>query len=191
MLLSRPDDARLELFYGSFLAQAGDVQGGREHLEKAHALSPMKQAISFELALNIYMRAGESDKAIGLLKEAFNSAPAFREAAIYYAIVLMYAGQLDTADAVLTQSFGNAIVDDDRLLRTYADTKRFDRAIEVLKLRVQNKPTDAQARISLAATYKEIGDLPQTIAVLRQAKIDFPQYASNIDEIATQLGVTL
>jgi O-antigen ligase/tetratricopeptide (TPR) repeat protein len=191
LLRARPGDARLELFYGSFLTMAGNTQEGMKHLNYAHELSPNKQTIAFELGVNGYLRAGDLPHALPLLKQAYESASAYPEAAVYYSMALLYAGKLQESDAVLTKTFGTIIVDDNRLVAVYADAKMFDRVIAIWQLRISKDKADPQKRASLAAAYKDAGSPSDAAQVIRQAIQDLPQYTAQFTDVAKQLGLVL
>jgi len=191
LLESRPNDARLELFYGSFLSQLGKADEGRQHLLKARDLSPNKQTVLFELGVNSYLRSGDTANAIAILKKAYELAPEYAEAALYYAMGLIYAGDTAAADALLTKQYGTTVVDDNRLISAYIDSKQFTKAIAILKVRVEKNPSDPQSRVTLASAYKSAGDNANAAQTLRDAIRDFPQYASDLQGVASQLGITL
>jgi tetratricopeptide (TPR) repeat protein len=170
---------------------AGNTQEGMKHLNYAHELSPNKQTIAFELGVNGYLRAGDLPHALPLLKQAYESASAYPEAAVYYSMALLYAGKLQESDAVLTKTFGTIIVDDNRLVAVYADAKMFDRVIAIWQLRISKDKADPQKRASLAAAYKDAGSPSDAAQVIRQAIQDLPQYTAQFTDVAKQLGLVL
>lgn len=86
-------DARYQLFLGSFLNQLARYNPASAdeaivHLEKAHELSPKKQAILFELG-SAYYNKKDTAKAEEMFKQAYELAPEYLEAENYYVQVLM------------------------------------------------------------------------------------------------------
>lgn len=191
MLEERPNDARLELFMGAFLDQVGAYDKALPHLLKARELSPNKHWIMFELAINNYAQSGNTAKAVETAKQAFDLTPHYREARMFYAMALILHGEQAKADALLTEGFGTTVINDNRLLNAYVQTKQFARAAAIWKLRAEATPDDIQTLVSYAVAQKEAGDLPGAIATLRVAAQRAPQYREQIESIATQLGGTL
>lgn len=87
-----PFDARYQLFAGSFLARVGQLDKGIEYLEKAHALSPKKQAILFDLGSTYYNKK-DMVKAEAAFKEAYDLAPEYGEAKKLYVQILEMNGK--------------------------------------------------------------------------------------------------
>lgn len=183
-LQERKDDARMELFYGAFLDQLKDFDGARPHLEKAHALSPKKQTILFELGINNYLQSGNNAAGVAALKEAFELEPAFPEARIIYAIALMGLGDAAQSDELLIEGFGSVIIDDNRLLRAYTDMKRYDRVVQIWQLRVQTAPNNLDNQASLALAYKAAGNPAAGMNVLREIDKKAPQYHDTLVKMA-------
>ena len=192
ILLERKNDARLELFYGAFLDQAHEFDDARTHLEKAHALSPSKQAILFELGINNYLQSGKIAEGVGALKTAYELEPSFREARIMFAIALMSVGDATSGDKLLIDGFGSVIVDDARLLRLYTETKQFDRVLAVWQLRATKDPNNLDTQASLALAYKAAGNPAAGLAILREIDKKAPQYHDTLVKMAKdEFGATL
>jgi len=91
-----PLDARYQLFAGGFLARVGQLDKAIEYLERAHALSPKKQTILFDLG-SAYYNKKDMAKAEAAFKEAYNLAPEYGEAKKMYIQILEAVGK--TAEA--------------------------------------------------------------------------------------------
>ena len=152
LLLSRPGDARLELFAATFLSQFGQTSAALEHLAKALEYSPRKQQIQIQLGLTL-IQAGNAQEGLTYLKQAYEAATENTSALVFYATGLYYAGQYAAADALLTERFGSAVVDNAQLMQMYMNLKLYDRAIAVWKLRVAASPSDVQQHLGLASVY--------------------------------------
>lgn len=185
-LKERPQDARLELIFASFLAQNGKLAEALQHLEAARASSPLKQRILFQTGITL-IQGGAVEQALVPLKEAFELEPRYDQARIYYVAGLFYASRGVEADALLVERFGTTVVDNEQLLGVYADTKQYERVIGIWQLRVQNNPTDAQTHIGLATAYFTAGDNESAIAELqRAAQLDL-SLATQIQAIISQI----
>ncbi len=95
-----PDDARYQVFAGSFLLQAGRVDQALPYLIKAQELSPKKQAILFQLGSAYYAQKDKA-KAEEMFKRAYELEPAYADAEKYYLQVLVADGKKDEAAKVL------------------------------------------------------------------------------------------
>ena len=83
-----PDDARYQLFMGSFLNRVGQTDEALGYLNRAHELSPTKQAILFELA-SVHYNKKDLKKTEEYFKQAYELAPEYAIARNYYIQILM------------------------------------------------------------------------------------------------------
>jgi tetratricopeptide (TPR) repeat protein len=162
-----PRDARLRMFIGGFLNRLGRHADALPHLETAHALSPAKQTIAFELA-NTYLSTGKHAEAVALLKHAFDDAPEFGAARVTYAAAAVYAGQVALADELIAASTDANTKTDERLVRAYFAAKQYSQVIALLKLRLEREPQNPQTHISLAAAYLSAGNRAAAIAEIQK-----------------------
>lgn len=95
-----PQDARYQLFTGSFFSRVGMFGQAIVYLEKAHALSPAKQTIMFELG-NAYYKNGNTAQAEQIFKQAYELAPEYDEARMFYAQILTANGKDSEAQKIL------------------------------------------------------------------------------------------
>lgn len=186
LLAERVDDARLELFMGAFLTQFRNYDEALAHLSRAQELSPRKQQIAFRLGL-LYLQQGETQKALATFKAAFELAPAYEEARVFYASALYYAGQSAEADTLLTERFGTVLVDNDQLLLAYSNTKQYDRVIGVLKGRVDKDPENLQRYLDLAGGYLASGDKERAISTLKEVARRDPAKAAQVQQFIAQI----
>lgn len=164
----QPNDARLQVFMGSFLNTFGAHDDSLVYLNKARSLSPNKQAILFELG-NSYLLNGKFEKALEVFKEAYELEKNFGQARRIYAIGAIYAGRNDIVEELLVPVYGTTIISDDRIVQAYFDTGQFDKVLAIWQLRVKNEPENPQYRVSLAATYLKIGNRISAISELEKA----------------------
>lgn len=77
-----PNNARYYFFAGGFYAQSGQEGLALKRLEKARELSPKKQGILFNLGA-VYFAKNQTEEAIAVFREAYESAPVFDQARNY------------------------------------------------------------------------------------------------------------
>lgn len=95
-----PNDARYQVFAGSFLLQVGQADQAISYLEKAAELSPKKQSILFQLG-SAYFALKDTAKAEELFKRAYELEPKYEDAERFYLQVLVAGGKRDEAARVL------------------------------------------------------------------------------------------
>ena len=177
---------RLELFAATFLGQFGQTQASLEHLKAALSYSPLKQQIKIQLGLTL-LQTGDTQGALVVFKETYESAPEFDSARVLYAAGLYFAGQNAQADALLKEKFGSTVVDNPQLLQMYMNLKLYDRAAAVWKLRLEATPNDAQMHLGLAAVYFAACKIPQVIAELKVIAKIAPQAAAEMSQLQKQI----
>jgi O-antigen ligase len=179
------NDAREHLFYGTFLQGIGDTKAAIAELEKARELSPAKQMILFQLGA-IYIGSGEVDRGLNYFKQAYEEDPSFPEARRLYALAALYAKNKPLSDRILGADRA-MLVNDDRFLNYYAETKQYDQVLEIWKARQLVSPNDKQTNISLAATYYFLGDRAMAIKVLKDFIARDPSFAKEGDDLIKQI----
>lgn len=182
-----PNDARLRLFLGGFFRQIGNSEEAKKELEFALGLSPKKQQIIFELGI-LEMNRGNTLGALELFKSAYDLEPRYDTARIFYASVLIRAGQAALAREILMERFKKGMPDDDILLKAYLDTRDYPSVIAIVKARVDLDPKNVKKLIQLAALYFESGDRMRAITTLQSAIAVDPSFKAQgeyyIQEIA-------
>ena len=186
LLKERPADARIDLFMAVFLSQFGKYDEALTYLQKALAESPQKQQILFQMA-SLSLAMGQADRALESAKTAFDLAPGYADARALYAAVLYYTGHGAEADQLLKDGFGTVLVDNDRLLQTYASLKMYDRIVGIWKVRVEKNPNDAQVHLGLASAYFQSGDNKNAIAELEKVSTLNASLAPQMQQLITQI----
>jgi len=186
LLEQRRDDARLELFMAIFLNQFGQHDEGLQYLKKALEHSPKKQHVLFQIGIT-ELQIGNTTQALPVLKEAYDLAPEFEAASVYYAAGLLYAGQRQQADALLQESFGTVLHDDPVLVQVYTNTGQYDRLIGIWAAKVEKDPTSVELRLGLANAYFVAGDKTGAIRELRQIATLRPSMASQVESLISQI----
>lgn len=171
-----PNDARIRLFFGTYLLQIGSLADARTELLAAHTLSPGKQQVLFELGA-LDASAGNYPAALSWLKQAYDSEPRFDGARTAYAAIAIQAGERALASSLLMPRFGTLTPDDNMLLSAYLSVKDYPSVLSILKGRVEKDPNSAQNHQQLAAGYLQAGDKADAIAELREAIRLDPSFA--------------
>lgn len=182
----RKNDARLELFMGVFYSQFGKSDEALVEFNKAVSHSPNKQQILFQAGVT-YLQRGDIQNALTLLKKAYELAPKYPDARILYATSLFYASRDAEADKLLTEGFGTVLYDDNRLVQSYTNLKKFDRVIGIWQARVAAKPGDSNTMMGLASAYFASGNIPKTIATLRAIEEADPTTKAQVEGIIGQI----
>lgn len=186
LLEERKGDARLELFFATFLGAAGATGEAMQHLEAALALSPQKQQIYIQIGMT-KLQSGDTEGALVAIKQAFDLEPHYDTARLFYAAALYSAGRTASADALLTERYGTAVVDDEQLLQLYVNLKLYDRAAAVWQARIAKDPNNVQLHLGLASMYFNAGREAETIAELRKIIQIQPTAAAEMEQLISQI----
>jgi tetratricopeptide (TPR) repeat protein len=182
----QPTDARLRVFYGSFLVQAGDRENALKHFEEAYRLSPRKQTIAFGLS-SFYLANGQFDKALTVMKQTFEGAPENNEARLIYAAVAIYSKNNKLVEDLLIPRYGTVAVPDQRIVQAYFDTNQFGPAETAALAMAKLQPNDTTPRLALAAIYLNSGHREKSIAELQKVVVINPSFKAQADEFIKQI----
>lgn len=175
-----PLDARFPLFLGVLQDAFGDYTAAAATLQKAHDLSPAKQEIYFQLGQNAWAR-GANQEALPYFKAAYDEAPAYTDAQIFYAAAAIRAGNMQLANQLLAPLIAADKAADSRILAAYFSVKALPQAIPIWQARVKAQPTDAQGYFTLAAIYFQLGEKAQAISTLKAAEAAVPDSATQVE----------
>jgi tetratricopeptide (TPR) repeat protein len=175
-ILDFPGDARIHVFYGSFLRLIGDLEGSVTQLSRAHELSPGKQSIEVELAL-AELQTGRLQDALTTARNSYERDMSYEMGRMVYVAILNYAKMTTEADAVLMEHYGTTVVDHDILVQTYTDTKQFKKALDIWKGRAEKNPESPEIQAQLARTYALSGDKASAIRIIEQLMQKYPEFA--------------
>lgn len=179
VLTQAPDDARLLVFYGSFLRQVGDTSAARTYIEKAHALSPEKQSILLEYGL-LEMTEGKYDAAAQHFERVYNSADQYARVHVLLANTYLMAGRKDEARALYSKYFGDEYPEDTSVASAYLRAGEYGHAVRIAELIAEHNPEPASYQF-LAGIYLEGKERDKAIAVLERAKQLDPRFAQEAD----------
>jgi O-antigen ligase/lipoprotein NlpI len=183
----RKHDARLELFAGVFLDAFGKYPDAYTNLQQALADSPKKQQILFETGIGNRIPAGDYKTAVDVLKKAYELDTDDVEALNNYAIALYYAGDTAQGDQLLSNHYGTTSPDSDALMQAFFATKQFNRAAAILSNRIAKNPANVQSWAQLAIVYYNAKNTPKAVEILKQAAQANPSYATQFNQLITQL----
>jgi len=181
-----PQYARFPFFLGIMFDHAGALDEGEKWLDRAHAASPNKQSIIFELGLNALAR-GANDEGLAYFKQAYDLAPAYSGARLYYAAALIRTGKDAEVDALLAPLIENGEAADARVASAYASRNQYDKIATIWTKYIELNPQNLQARITLAGAYYSAGNRSKSIQVLEDAKRALPESAAQIDQLIAQV----
>ncbi|XKT74482.1 MAG: O-antigen ligase family protein [Patescibacteria group bacterium UBA2163] len=181
-----PNNARLHMFFGSFLRQLGVYDQATEHIETAHELSPGKQSILFERAL-IELDQGNTEEALQFFKEAYELEPAYDRARIFYAATAIRADKQERADQLLIERYGTVDIDNSILLQAYIDTNQHEKVIAFALRQVENNPEDAQRWLELAAAYLNANQRTNAIEAIQKAIELNPQFKTQGEQYISDI----
>jgi tetratricopeptide (TPR) repeat protein len=181
-----PLDARFPLFLGIMFSSYGDMANAQKALSRAHELSPTKQGILFQQAA-VAEAQGDNVTTLQLLKTAFDLAPEYRDARLYYAAALIRAKQDAQADLILAPLIDSGNAADPRVAAAYASRNMYDKIAVLWTAHVAKNPDDMQGYFTLAAAYSAAGNKQQAIATLEAAVQQNPAIASQAEEFIKQI----
>lgn len=181
-----PLDARFPLFLGILFDSYGDHANAAASLARAHELSPRKQAILYQMAMNAEV-AGDASGALTLLKQAFELETSNNDARALYAAALIRAGNDTLADKVLQPVIASGGAANQQVLAAYMTKKRYDKVIAIWNPYVVANPADQQGYLTLAAAYYGAGDSARAIATLEALKTAVPSVAADVDVLIGQV----
>lgn len=168
-------ETRATFFYGSFLRVMDQPEAALPYLLRAHALSPNKQSILFEL-FHSYTALGQADRALAVAKQAYELAPEYGEAKKIYAAALERVGRRAEALELireLQEATGPELEVTDEMINEYIKSNQLDKALAAWQLRVRQNPTNPQYRFNLAAAYLVNNQPEEAITELQEAlKLD-------------------
>ncbi|MSU73964.1 hypothetical protein EXS56_02375, partial [Candidatus Kaiserbacteria bacterium] len=163
-----PLDARPALFLGMLHDTFGNYAAGAKAFEHAHALSPTKQSILYEMARNAQMR-GDVAGMMQYFKTAYELETKNVQARILYAAGAIAIKNDALANELLAPIIGAGEAADARITGAYLAQKRYDKIALVWEPYVKAHPENVQGYFTLAAAYYGMGERTKAIAALEAA----------------------
>ncbi len=176
-----PTDARYQIFAGTFFSKTGFPDEALKHLNIAKTLIPGKQAVYIELG-SAYLNKGDATSALQSFKQAYELAPGYTTGQIVYLIGAIYAGDSGVVNQMSSIIPESTLVTDDRITSALMNTKNYNALVQLLRRRIDLKPTDPQGYIGLSATYIKMGDKNSAIGVLRNLEATIPSSTDQAEQ---------
>ena len=181
-----PLDARFPLFLGILFDSYGAYPDAAQALATAHELSPRKQGILFQQAADAEAR-GDTASVLKFLKTAYDLAPAYKDARMYYAAALIKAGDEAQADAIIAPLAQTGDAADARIAAAYAAKGQYQKIASLWSAHVAAYPIDLQGYFTLAAAYYAAGDSAKAIATLQAAEKQDPSITAQAEQFIAQI----
>jgi tetratricopeptide (TPR) repeat protein len=181
-------DARYEVFAGNFYTIYGNIPEAVSHFEKAVELSPKKQTIIFQLGA-AYVSSRQYDKAVEVLKKAYELEPSYADALRYYATALMYAGR-EAEARKLFPAGTTAQAIDQAFLSVYADLGNWSKVAAILRGLIAADPNNMELRMNLVAAYFQAGNKAAAIATLREMIAVNPAFKEQGEKYIQEIQAT-
>ncbi len=185
-IASSPGNSRYLVFLGSLYNRAGQYDNAIAILKKAVEISPKRQMFYFELVTS-YINKGELKKAVETARKAFEMETSFGDARKIYALTLIYDGKADLAEKLIKEAYGSDVLADKRFVNAYIKINRMDRVLEIWKKLIEKNPKEVQYRMSLAATYFEMGEKSNAIQELKKTIELNPQLKTKLEGYIKQI----
>ncbi|MBI2024418.1 O-antigen ligase family protein [Candidatus Giovannonibacteria bacterium] len=166
-----PLDARSHLFLGTVYNAAGRRAQALQSFERALAASPKKQQIIF-LVAQFYVDDKKYDRAIELASNAVDSDPTYTDAVSNLITLAIFAEKDDVVKSRIEQLLSEKRVSAGNIrswASMYASLKKYKQSADLYKKAIELDPKDIQSRVSLAATYYEMGRSDLAIEEIKKA----------------------
>jgi tetratricopeptide (TPR) repeat protein len=174
---SKPGDARVHVFIGSFYRTTGQLEKAAEQMALARQFSPHKPSIIIQQGF-VDLSLGKEAESLVFFKEAFELEPRNLEAREYYAAALFYADKPEEAIALMdSDAAQERFAKSDFLLGAANEAGQTDFLISLFETRVKLDKGNAQTWATLAFLYHQKGDFGKAIAVLEEGKTAVPTFA--------------
>jgi O-antigen ligase/Flp pilus assembly protein TadD len=184
-VVKTPTDARLRVQYATGLRALGQQQKALEESGSALVLSPKKQTIMMERGFELW-EAGKKAEARDLFRAMYELDPSFKDLATYAAAGEIMVGNVDQGRKILTETFNTTHVDSEVLIVAYYEAKQYNDLVEVLKLRLLNRP-GPESYLRLASGYAVAGRFAEARATAQEAIQKHPEASREISAFIQKL----
>ncbi len=166
-VISSSGDIRYLLMLSSLYGSGGRIDDALVVINKAIDLSPKKQQLYFMKA-DFYLKQGKLTEAIDVLKEVYEIDKTFGEVAKNLAIVYLANKEIDKAEQLLEEHFGDIVILDKRLVNAYVGIGRFDRVRDIWERFVLSDPNNIDYHVKLAATHVQLNENKKALEILQE-----------------------
>lgn len=175
LIEQKPNDARLHVFLAGFYRNANRLDDAQQQIDRAHELSPRKQAIILEQGTVAGLR-GEYDEMNSQYQEAFELDTDNTLARSLYAISFIPLGDIAMVHEVATGTYFTDLATNNMALSMADRENENELLAELLTERIRVTPDDLQSRVSLAFVYYRTDNIPMAIETLNEARRDVPSF---------------
>jgi O-antigen ligase len=163
-----PTNLRTISFAAAFYMRFGQFDKALTYFKRAIDLSPRHQGAYLDLSQMLSMQ-GKYQEAEEVAKVGYELAPAYGDAALSYAIALVYQKKIDEAGKVLAPFAGSVMIYDSRLVNAYGNSRYYDKVIEVLNEKIAKGAASGRDYFSLAGAYSGLNNNAQAAAMIEKA----------------------
>ncbi len=177
-----PYDMRAKAFLATLLNMAGRPADSVKVVSEALALNDRRQQFYF-VAAEAHLNGGAPEQAIALLRKAYDIEPAYNEAAINLATVLILAGREAEAETFLLERFGSRVVGDEHYANAYAQRGNFLKSLAVWQEIVRKNPESPQYYAELGVALARAGRITDAVRAIEDAIRREPNFQANGEEL--------
>ncbi len=163
-----PTNVRMLSFAATFYSRFGEYDKALPLFEKALALSPKRQSIYSDF-VGTYIAMGNFARAEELAKTSYEFDKSNPEPALMYAVTLIYQNKSPLVDPILAPFANSQTPYDNRIIGAYANTKQYQKVIELLNEKIARGYASGRDYFTLAGTYLELGQKDSAIAAVKKA----------------------
>ncbi len=177
MIVEKPNDARLHVFFASFYRSIGQFPLAKEQIDIARTLTPNKQTVVLEQGI-VAMVMNDYPAMKAYMQEAFELDEGFSQARFLYAASLLYNGQSEEVYNVIPEKLFASFSRNDLALQAANQVGARDILIDMFESRIESQPTSAQNYASLGFVYYQSGQMEEAIEILKSGVAAVPSFAT-------------
>jgi len=188
-------DVKHLLFLGSLLNVTAILNPSyaaeaEQYLLEAIKLSPAKQPIYFELA-QVYYNTGRADKAVELLRQAWDLERSSKQAAVNFWAAGVLTGRTDVVEEVRANLSYEKLGGDNlyRLAVAYQQTEDFEMVLKLYERLVETAPETARYRATYAALLAQQGFPEEAREQVEEAVRLDPSFKQEADAFVQTLNL--
>lgn len=166
-----PNNLRYHSFLASLYARYGKYPEAENEFKRGLELSPNRQALLLEYGGTL-LTQGRVDDALPVLKKAYDL-DALPDGRTFYAIALIYKGQIAEAENVLAPTKGTPQEYDSRIISAWGIARRFDKIVALTNEKIAKGEAVGRDYLSLGGALNELGQKAKAReAVLKAIELD-------------------
>ncbi|MDO8500035.1 MAG: O-antigen ligase family protein [bacterium] len=181
-----PFDVRAIAFIANAYSIAGRPTDALSAINEAMKISTKRQQFYF-VAAEAYLSKKEPDKAVGVLRTAYELDPTYTEAIHNLAIVLIISGKVKEGEDLVEKHFGMRIYPDQKYVGAYQAIGDTGKVVKVWEQLVASSTSNAQYRAELGSVYFQVGKKKEAIAEFQKAIEIEPVFKAQGEQIIKQI----